>query len=68
MGGKTGQHLHFWATLAASKNGALLCMLYLMRMRIFDLNIKYLLIFLFINIWVGYLNITKCIDKGFLVL
>ena len=34
---------------------------------IFDLNIKYLLIS-FINIWVGYLNITKCIDKGFLVL
>ena len=41
----------------------------IMRMRITSLFILTLNMYLFfINIWVGYLNNTKCIDKGFLVL
>ena len=62
---KTGQNLAFWATSAASKNGA---NAHANHIIFFYLNIKYVPTYFFINIWVGYLNNTKCIDKGFLVL
>ena len=63
--GKTGQNFAFWTTSAASTNGA---NAHANHIIFFYLNIKYVPTYFFINIWVGYLNNTKCIDKGFLVL